>query len=112
MKGAVALTSSAENVQIDILDSSGQLIRRMDLGEQPSGLLEFEWDGLTDSQESASEGNYTIRARVIRGLNVESVETAVTADIVSVNLGRFGQSMTLNLAGGEVLSMEQVLRIL
>lgn len=112
LSGAVELSFSAENVQVDIMDSSGQLIRRMELGQQPAGLLEFQWDGMTDGRERASAGNYTISARVIRGLNVESVETLVKAEIDSVNLGRFGQGMTLNLAGGEVLSMSQVRRIL
>ncbi len=112
MSGAVELSFSAENVQIDIIDSSGQLIRRMELGQQPAGLLEFQWDGITDGQERVSPGIYSISARVIRGLNVESLQTLVKADIESVNLGRFGQSMTLNLAGGEVLSMSQVRRIL
>ncbi len=112
MSAAVELSSSAANVQIDIMDSSGQLIRRMDLGQQPAGLLEFQWNGMTDSEERASEGIYTISARVIRGLNVESIQTLVKANIQSVNLGRFGQGMTLNLAGGDVLSMSQVRRIL
>ena len=112
MSGAVELSSSAANVQIDIMDSSGQLIRRMELGQQPAGLLEFQWNGQTDGQKRVSEGIYTISARVIRGSSVESTQTLVEADIESVNLGRFGQGMTLNLAGGEVLSMSQVRRIL
>ena len=112
MSGAVMLSSSAENVQIDIMDSSGQLIRRLELGQQPAGLLDFQWDGMTDGQERASEGAYTISARVIRGSSVESVQALIRADIESVNLAGFGQRMTLNLAGGQVLSMSQVLRIL
>ena len=63
------------------MDSSGQLIRRMDLGQQPAGLLEFQWNGMTDGQKRASEGNYTIAARVIRGLNVEGIETLIKAGI-------------------------------
>lgn len=110
--GAIELSFSAENVQIDIRDSSGQLIRRMELGQQPAGLVEFHWDGMTDGQQRVSAGNYTISARVIRGSNVEGVETLIRAAIESVNLGRFGQSMTLNLVGGEVLPMGQVRRIL
>ncbi len=112
MLGAVELSSSAENVQIDIMDASGQLIRRIDLGQQPAGLVDFQWDGLTDGQKRASEGNYSISARVIRGVTVEGTETLVKADIASVNLGRFGQTMTLNVVGGEVLSMTQVRSIL
>ncbi len=105
MRAAVELSSSAANVQIDIMDSSGQLIRRMDLGQQPAGLVDFQWDGMTDGQKRVSEGSYSISARVIRGVTVESIETMIKADIASVNLGRFGQTMTLNLAGGDVMSM-------
>ena len=112
LNGAVELSSSAENVQIDITDASGQLVKRLDLGQQPAGLVEFQWGGITDGADRASQGSYVISARVIRGQNVESVETLVRSDIESVNLGRFGQSMTLNLTGGETLSISQVRKIL
>jgi flagellar basal-body rod modification protein FlgD len=112
INGAIELSSSAENVQIDITDASGQLINRIDLGNQAAGLVNFQWNGLNSDHQRAESGNYTISARVIRGFNVESAETLVKSDIDSVNLGRFGQRMTLNLAGGEELSMSQVHRIL
>lgn len=112
VNAAVQLSSSATSVQIDITDASGQLIRRFDLGQQAAGLVEFRWNGMTDDGQRAAAGTYSISARVIRGVNVESVETLVKTDIESVNLGRLGQSMTLNVAGGEELSMSQVYRIL
>lgn len=112
LAGAVGLSSSAENVQIDILDASGQLLRRLELGQQAAGLVEFQWDGMTDGGERADPGNYSIEARVIRGSSVEGVETLVNAQIDSVNLGGAQGGMSLNLAGGGVLSMSQVRRIL
>ncbi len=112
LNGAVELSSSAENVQIDITDESGQLVSRIDMGNQAAGLANFRWNGITNDGELAEPGNYTISARVIRGQSIESVETLVKSNIDSVNLGRFGQSMTLNLAGGEELSMSRVHRIL
>ena len=112
LAGAVELQSSAENVQIDINDASGQLVQRLNLGIQPGGLVNFAWDGTTQHGERAPSGQYSISARVIRGLAVESTATMVEADIESVSLGRYGQGMTLNLEGGSVLSMNQVRRIL
>jgi len=112
VNGAVELEFSAENVQVDITDASGQLIRRLEMGLQPPGTVEFRWDGLTDEGERAPEGNYTISARSIRGRNTEGLETLIRADIESVNLGRAGVGLTLNLEGGEVLSMNQVRRII
>ena len=112
LKGAVELSSGAENVQIDILDDTGQLLRRLELGQQSRGLIEFQWDGRTDGGERAAAGNYTIEARVVRGSSVEGLEPLVDARIDSVSLGGPRGGMTLNLTGGEVLSMSQVRRIL
>ena len=112
LAGAVELSSGAENVQVDILDASGQLLRRLELGQQAAGLVEFRWDGRTGGGEPADSGNYAIEARVIRGNSVEGLATLVDAQIDSVNLGGAQGGMSLNLAGGEVLSMSQVRRIL
>ncbi len=112
LSGAIELSSSAQDVEIDITDASGQLVQRLKLGARSSGTVEFEWNGLTDAQQRADAGNYTISARAVRGREVESVETMIRAGIDSVSLGKPGQSMSLNLTGGDSLSMGQVRRIL
>lgn len=112
LSGSVVLPSSAGGVQVEISDASGQLVRRLDIGSHEAGLAEFTWDGRNDSQEPVPAGHYKITARATRGTNVESVETYVQANIESVNLGQYGQGMTLNLAGGAELSVNQIRRIL
>lgn len=112
LSGAVELNGSASNVQVEITDASGQLVRRLDLGAHESGLSQFEWDGRDASQEPVPPGHYRLTARVIRGTSVESAETLLDATIESVNLGQFGHGMTLNLPGGETLSLDQIRRIL
>jgi flagellar basal-body rod modification protein FlgD len=112
LSGAVELPSSASNVQVEITDASGQLVRRLDLGTHEAGLATFEWDGRDASQEPVAPGHYKVTARVVRGTEVESAATLLSATIESVNLGQFGQGMTLNLPGGDTLSVDQVRRIL
>ena len=109
--GAVDLAAAAGSVQIDITDEAGQLIRSIDLGEQPPGLVRFNWDGLDRDGDVAANGNYRVSARVIRGQNVESSPAFIDARIESVTLGRFGAGMTLNLAGGNSLALSQVYQI-
>ena len=111
LNGAVELYSSAGNVQIDITDEYGQLVQRLNLGQQAAGMVQFDWDGTTSSGEQAPRGNYQINARVYRGAEVESTPTLIEADIHSVTLGRFGSGMTLNLSGGNALSLSQVYQI-
>lgn len=110
--GAVSLGSAATNVQVDITDASGQLVQRLDLGERAAGTQQFSWDGRNADGELVEPGNYQISSRVIRGQNIESVPSYVRANIESVTLGQFGGAMTLNLAGGESLSLSQVYQII
>ena len=111
LSGAVELGSSAAGVQVEITDANGELVRRLDLGPQPAGLVRFEWDGRDSDEAAVASGEYAISARVVRGTRVESLETMLEARIDSVNIGRPGQPMTLNLAGGGVLSVAQVRRV-
>jgi flagellar basal-body rod modification protein FlgD len=111
LNGAVELYSSAGNVQIDITDEYGQLVQRLNLGQQTAGMVEFSWDGVTSEGERAPPGHYQVSARVVRGTEIESTPTLIEADIQSVTLGRLGAGMTLNLAGGSALSLSQVYQI-
>ena len=109
--GELDLDAAAGNVQIDITDEYGQLVQRLNLGQQTAGMVHFNWDGITSSGEQAPAGHYQVSARVIRGAEVESTPTLIEADIQSVTLGRFGSGMTLNLSGGNALSLSQVYQI-
>ena len=112
LSGGIELDSSASSVQIDITDRSGQLIRRIDLGEQQGGVLRFSWDGLDASGERAEAEHYQVSVRVIRGANIENAQPLIEASIESVTLGRNGRGMTLNLLGGDSISLSQVYQII
>lgn len=112
VNGAVELFSTAQNVQVDITNAAGELVRQFNLGEQQAGIARFTWDGLDASGELVTSGHYQITARVIRGAIVESTTTLIEADIESVTLGQFGSGMMLNILGGEALSLRQVYQII
>ncbi len=110
--GGIEIDAAASSVEIDITDASGQLVQTMSLGEQPPGLLRFDWDGRDADGDLAGAGHYQIEARVIRGSSVESVPVFVRAHIESVTLGQSGGAMTLNLAGGGSLSLGGIYQII
>ena len=111
LRGAVELSASAQNVEVDILGPGGQLVQRIELGERAAGVVDFEWNGLSDELEAAPPGGYRIRARVVRGSSIEEVDTLVNARVDSVSLGG-PNGLTLNVAGGQTLTMNQIRRIL
>ncbi|HED33368.1 MAG TPA: flagellar hook assembly protein FlgD, partial [Gammaproteobacteria bacterium] len=45
LQGAVELDSSSSNVAVNIYDATGEVLGRVDLGAQPAGLVQFNWDG-------------------------------------------------------------------
>ena len=112
MGGAVELDSSTYNLQIEINGANGELIRTIGLGEQPAGIVEFEWDGLDAERQPVKEGFYQVTARAQRGNDIETLPTVINAEIESVTLGQFGEGMTLNLAGGQSMPLGQIYRII
>lgn len=112
LSGAVELPSSASNIQIEITDRNGVLVQRFDLGQQPPGMARFEWDGRNAEGEAAASGQYRINAIVYRGSQIESGQTLIQSQIDSITLGRGGEGLTLNLAGGEQLDLSRVRQII
>jgi len=110
--GGIELESSAANVQIDITDASGALVQRLELGQQPPGMVRFSWNGNDADGDRAASDQYQVSARVIRGVNVESAPTVIESEIQSVTLGQFGGGMSLNLAGGQRMPLGQVYQII
>ncbi|MBI3147740.1 MAG: flagellar hook assembly protein FlgD [Betaproteobacteria bacterium] len=63
----VELAQPADRVTITIKDSSGRVVRTLELGAQEDGVLPVTWDGLTDSGATAAPGNYTFSVSATRG---------------------------------------------
>ncbi len=63
----VELAGPADRVTVTIKDSSGRVVRTLELGAQEEGVLPITWDGLTDSGASAAKGDYTFSVTAMRG---------------------------------------------
>ena len=112
MAGAVDLPSSVSNVEIEITNRNGELVHRLELGEQPPGFARFEWDGINAEGEQVPEGHYLVSVQTISGSRFESAEPMLESKIESVTLGQFGQGLTINLPGGDTMPLSQVRRII
>lgn len=108
--GVLDLDSSANNVSIDILDQSGAHVRTMDLGMQPSGPLNFRWDGMSDVGLPMPEGVYQVQARASLGNTTTAISALIEADIASVSLGG-KNGLAVNLKGLGATDFEQIKEI-
>lgn len=84
IQAAVELPVSG-NLMVDITDSSGQVLRRMDLGAQPAGLSAFNWDGLDNTGQRLAPGSYRISARVVNGQQTTAASSYVVGRVNSIS---------------------------
>jgi len=94
---AAAEVTASGGVSVDVVDASGQLVRRLDLGTRPAGLAEFSWDGLDAAGNRAPPGAYFFRAQLAQGATPQALQTYAIDTVASVSIGADG--VTLNLSG-------------
>ncbi len=54
--------SDVQSGNVEILNGDGSIIQTISLGENPSGVYQFDWDGMKSSGSPAEEGIYYITA--------------------------------------------------
>lgn len=63
----IELPQSADNVRVVVTSASGQVINSYDIGPVKAGIESFTWDGRTNENELAAEGNYRVRIEATSG---------------------------------------------
>jgi flagellar basal-body rod modification protein FlgD len=111
LQGAVELDSSSSNVAVNIYDATGEVLGRVDLGAQPAGLVQFNWDGTTFSGQRAPAGRYRIDVEATFGNTTESLTPQVVGQVRSLTLGGLGQEMQVELENLGSVSFNQVNQI-
>jgi flagellar basal-body rod modification protein FlgD len=111
IRGNVELPAASGEVVVNVYDQSGQVIRRLDLGSQPAGPVEFQWDGLKNDGQFAPPGSYFISAEASIDGQFEAVETLLASEVRSVTLSNSG-GLLLDLDGIGSLDFSEVRQIL
>ncbi|MFQ5488973.1 MAG: flagellar hook assembly protein FlgD [Gammaproteobacteria bacterium] len=112
VEGLVELPASSADLRVGVFDSNGQLVRNMDLGQQPGGDIAFSWDGRVDDGAALPAGNYYLKAAALYDGKSVALETFVAAQVESVAVGGNGQGVTLNLAGQGGIDLSNVKRVM
>ena len=110
--GATELSTSANDVAVNIYDATDSLVGRVELGAQQSGLVQFNWDGTTLSGQRAPSGRYRVEVEATRAGETEIVSPMVNANVVSLTLGGVGREMQVELENLGQVGFSQVNQIL
>ncbi|MGR9115543.1 MAG: flagellar hook assembly protein FlgD [Gammaproteobacteria bacterium] len=111
--GEIELPQSSPNVSVSIINpSTGEVVKKVELGAQGSGRVPFEWDGIANDGLLANPGVYKIQAEArIDGTNTQ-LKTLVNSRVDSVTMGNGQKSLQVNLAGVGPVSFNQLTKIL
>ena len=100
-----SLSSGADQVEIQIKDASGQVVRRLS-GETAAGQHKVAWDGLGDGGAEMPEGAYSVGVNALRGEEVSAAPTLTFRRVTGVESGAEG--VILELAGGELAPLSEI----
>ncbi|WP_213876092.1 flagellar hook assembly protein FlgD [Pseudomonas sp. dw_358] len=109
LTGSVAVTGSSTDNTVSIYNSSGSLVRTLDLGASAPGSQSFTWDGNDDSGAAVTAGTYTFKASSAINGTATDMLTYLPATVNSVTMATTsGGDMTLNLAGQGSVALSKV----
>ncbi|STX28732.1 flagellar basal body rod modification protein FlgD [Legionella beliardensis] len=91
-----------------IYDCTGRIIRKLLLGEQPAGFLEFEWDLLNYQGLRIPPGKYLLQASGFVADKKIPLKTLIIANVNGVNLEQKTGEIKLSIAGLGDVTLEQV----
>jgi len=112
VEGSLDIPADASSVSLEILDSNGEQVKKIELGTQIPGSQAFKWDGATNDGTLVDPGSYEIKANaVIDGSNI-ALTPLVRSKVESVSLDRNGSGLTINVAGQKPISFSDIQQIL
>ncbi|AAV81985.1 flagellar hook assembly protein FlgD [Idiomarina loihiensis] len=108
--GMIATPQSAQNVKINIKDSTGATVKTIEIGDMPQGTKEFEWDGKMANGDEAPAGNYSFSVNAQVGGKTEELPIQMHARVQSVSTGG-DRGVVLNLKGLGGIKLSDVTEI-
>ncbi|MCF7202200.1 flagellar hook assembly protein FlgD [Pseudomonas oligotrophica] len=107
-KASLVLPTSSSNVFVNVYDSAGTMVNRVNLGQQQAGNVSFMWDGKNSSGDVVPPGTYRFEAQATYDGETKGLYTLLPANVDSVTLGQNGGELMLNLAGVGSIGLSQV----
>ena len=108
--GSFELDVSSGEVQLDVLNGAGTVIRQIPLGQYSAGRHAFSWDGMNQGGQRAPEGDYTMSVSAEQDDGFISATVLTSRIIDSVEFGN-GTQTTLNTRQGDVLTLPDIRQI-
>lgn len=103
---AVELPGTAANVDIKIVDASGNVVRTINSGSMKEGVNAVTWDGKDDAGNVVPEGAYRFTVDATNGGSVVKATSLTFSQVAAVKQGTDG--VTLELSSGNNIGLSDV----
>ena len=101
----VELAEAADAVTVKVRDSSGNLVKTMELGKQESGVIPIAWDGSTNtSGTTAADGKYTFEVTATKADKAVTATSLAFGTVLSVSTTTSGAKLSVGNVGTATLS--------
>jgi len=112
LQGAVGVPANATSVTVQIKDSSGAVVKTIDLGSPAAGTTDFTWNGQGDNGATLPPGKYSISATAIVGGAPQTATTYTSASVEGVSLGANGSPPMIDVGALGQIPMSSVFEII
>lgn len=108
--GGFSLTGPSDSTKVSIYDGSGALVNTMNLGAQPAGVTDWQWDGKDSNGNAMPAGSYTFKVDATLAGSAVAANTLQYGVVNSVTQGTTG--LTLGVGSLQNIALNQVQQIL
>ncbi len=124
ISAAVDLPQATNDLRVNILNSTGELVHTLNLGQHQSGSVAISWDGVITKKikdadgelktitEKAPPGHYMLQAAFMSDGKSQAAKTLVADAVESVSLGKPGEPIVLNLTNSGTMKLPDVKQIM
>jgi len=110
VSGVVDLISSTGALDVSVFNAAGELVKKMNMGQQFAGSVPFQWDGKNTNGDLMPFDQYTIKAEAKQGGGTKQLDTLISSNVNSVSIGKTG-GISLNLTGMGAIPLANVREI-
>ena len=108
----VNLPNGAEAVSLQVLDSTGAVVRSQTFGAQPVGDMSLTWDGTDNKGTPLPDGSYSFVFKATSMGQTKTITPDVMSQVVSAsNAGTSDGTWLLQVQGGKTIGLTEVKRV-
>ncbi len=108
ISGAVDLPSATPSLTLQIARANGELVKTIDLGSNPAGLVGFSWDGKDASGNVIGDNTYTVKALMMSGGAQVAAATDIYGPITEAPVSAGTDPQTFKVGGAGLINMADI----